>query len=128
VRWSGAVRSVKKRPETRVGGYEAEIQSGEIQEDPRAGPDGAILGLVIFMGAMPKKLEQISEVTLPDQGELEFEHGVLPGVDVDGVDFRRAIEQVVEGVAPSDGIMITRLSALSLSKWRSMRGSSQHAL
>ena len=67
------------------------------------GPDRAIDRLVALMRTDAKKLEQVTEVTAPDQRELELEHGVLAVVDVDRMDLGRPIEQVVERVATGAG-------------------------
>jgi hypothetical protein len=49
---------------------------------------------------MPKHLEELLVVQLPDGGDLEFEQGVLSRVHVDGVDVPDSTEEVIEGIAP----------------------------
>jgi hypothetical protein len=51
------------------------------------------------VGANAEELEKILKIAPIYEGEFELEHGVLAWIDVNSVDLRRVVEQVVEGIA-----------------------------
>ena len=52
---------------------------------------------------MAEQGEQGSKVALPVQGHLEEQEGVLPEIDVHGVDGRWIVQEVFQGVAAGAG-------------------------
>ena len=54
-------------------------------------------------GAIAKEAKQFCVVTVFDDGELQFQQGVLPGIHVHRMDLLGFVEQIVQCVAPCAG-------------------------
>lgn len=72
--------------------------------------------------AVPEQIEQIGEIAPFDQCQLEMQQGVLARVDVDRVNFRRGIEQVIQRVAPGAGehhdpTVVVQIENLPVDAW-----------